>query len=354
VINTAAPGPVAVVAPSLRMGGAERVAAEQARRFAEDRPTTLLTIEGCEHDFFAPPANVRRLSVPAGASRPRALHFLRMELRGAALVVAHVDHVALWVLTALLLQAHRPPVVVVEHADPSRTPIQRSRRLARRLLYRRAAEIVVLTKSSQAWFLESLGMQTTVIPNSVGGSAGHACTERSIDVVSVGRLSHEKGVDLLLEALADPVLREHELNVVIVGDGQLREVLEGQARKLGLDVEFVGAMPDPDSVLRRSKVFALPSRSEGHPLALLEAMASGCVPVAFDCEGGPHDIVTDGADGLLVPPENSAAFASHIDELLRDEPRRTEMSARAVESVRRFDPAVVDQKWDQVLTRHLD
>lgn len=352
MINTAAAGAVAVVAPSLRMGGAERVAAAQARRFAEDRPTTLLTLEGSEYDFFTPPANVRRLSVPAGASRPRALRYLRMKLSGVALVVAHVDHVGLWVLTALLFGAHRPPVVVVEHADPSRMPIQRSRRLARRLLYRRAAEIVVLTKASQAWFSENLGIQTTVIPNSVSGSAADACTKRSIDVVSVGRLSYEKGVDLLLDALAEPVLREHELSVVIVGDGPLREVLESKARTLHLEVEFAGAMLDPDSILRRSKIFALPSRSEGHPLALLEAMASGCVPVAFDCEG-PHDIVTDGADGRLVPRENSVAFATHIDELLRHETRRTEMSARAIESVRRFDPAVVDQKWNQLLKRHL-
>src|SRR5262249_56746103 len=98
--------------------------------------------------------------------------------------------------------------------------------------------------------------------------------------------------------------------LVIVGDGPLRESLAGQARTLGVEdsVRFEGTVADVRPVLAAMDVFVLPSRAEGMSNALLEAMAAGR-PVVATAVGGNTEVVTDGETGLLVPPANPAAIA---------------------------------------------
>jgi glycosyltransferase involved in cell wall biosynthesis len=136
-------------------------------------------------------------------------------------------------------------------------------------------------------------------------------------VVCVSRLSHEKGIDILLDAVA--ALDTRDVRVLIVGDGAERAHLLAQRSSLGLDdrVEFAGRRPHEEigRWMSASDVVVLSSRTEGYPNVLVEALACGR-PVVATRVGGVPDIVTDDALGVMVTPEDPAALARGIERAL--------------------------------------
>ncbi|MGB0383350.1 MAG: glycosyltransferase family 4 protein [Ardenticatenaceae bacterium] len=170
-------------------------------------------------------------------------------------------------------------------------------------------------------------------------------TTEVVTTVFVGRLTTQKGVDLLLEAwaqLAEP--RE----LILVGDGAERPALEALASELKLDhVTFTGSTNDVRSYLQQADLFVLPSRAEGIPNAMLEAMACG-LPVVASRVGGIPDVVEDGESGLLVPPDDVPALVGALDRLLADSDLRRQMGQKARERV------VSDYSLKAATTRHLD
>jgi glycosyltransferase involved in cell wall biosynthesis len=143
-----------------------------------------------------------------------------------------------------------------------------------------------------------------------------------------GRLSREKGVDLLLDAWARSRIGGPRATLVVVGDGPERAALERRARQLGIagDVRFVGEAEDVASWLRAADAFALPSREEGLSLSLLEAMACGLPIVATDV-GGTAEAAGPGA--LLAPAGDVAALGRALRAVLGNRRRARTMGAAA-------------------------
>ena len=137
--------------------------------------------------------------------------------------------------------------------------------------------------------------------------------------VSAGRLSPEKGVDVLLETWAHLKARVPRARLLILGDGEVRGALERRARELGIaaSAHFGGAVSDVAPYLRAADAFVLPSRTEGLPVALLEAMACGLPCVATAVGGTPEVLDTAGA-GWLVPGEAPWALAEALGEALAE------------------------------------
>jgi glycosyltransferase involved in cell wall biosynthesis len=131
-------------------------------------------------------------------------------------------------------------------------------------------------------------------------------------LVFVGRLTREKGLDVLLEALGMGVPAD---GLLVVGDGADRAQLEREAAGAPIPVRFCGYQEDVAPFLAAADVFVQPSRSEGLPFALLEAMAHG-LPAISSAVGGVADAVAGG--GLLVPPEQPDELARRLRELLAD------------------------------------
>jgi glycosyltransferase involved in cell wall biosynthesis len=135
----------------------------------------------------------------------------------------------------------------------------------------------------------------------------------------VGRLIKRKGVDTLLRAWGDVVVEFPDAVLLVAGAGEEEETLKGAARSLGLgaNVVFVGAV-DPakiGSYFKAADICIFPSRSEGMPNVLLEAMSCG-VPVVASAIGGVVDVITSGENGLLVQPDDHGALAAAVKRVL--------------------------------------
>lgn len=142
-------------------------------------------------------------------------------------------------------------------------------------------------------------------------------TENELFLLSVGRLTYQKGHDTLIQAMPKVVSRFPNTKLGICGDGPLRPQLELLIQELGLSkhVLLLGMWSDISPVLVSADIFVLPSRSEGLSRALMEAMAQG-LPVVATNVGGNKNLVTDSVDGLLVPSEDSDRLGDSILQLL--------------------------------------
>ncbi|MBI2505132.1 MAG: glycosyltransferase family 4 protein [Candidatus Latescibacteria bacterium] len=141
---------------------------------------------------------------------------------------------------------------------------------------------------------------------------------------AIASLTPEKGLDLLLQAITGLGARYPQLRLCLVGDGPLRAELGAQAQALGLEsrVHFAGNAEDVRPYLRAFDLLVMPSRREGMPQVLMEAMALGR-PVVAARVGGIPELVRHGHSGWLVPPENPAALEQAIETLLADPSLRT-------------------------------
>jgi len=151
----------------------------------------------------------------------------------------------------------------------------------------------------------------------------------------VGRLSDEKGVDHLLQAAESLVTQEPSARFVIVGDGPRRDDLLAATRSRGLTgkVDFVGFQSDTAPWYDAFDAFVLPSLSEGTPMALLEAMAHG-LPSVATAVGGVPQVVSNGANGLLVPSADQSKMSEAMRCLMTNAQLRAKLSQGAVELVR--------------------
>jgi glycosyltransferase involved in cell wall biosynthesis len=168
---------------------------------------------------------------------------------------------------------------------------------------------------------------------------------RRSDVVFVGRLIEDKKVDVLLQAIHRLGGEFPDLRCTIIGDGPQREPLERLAASLSLGsrVRFAGPMDDGKAfaLLKAGRILALPSIREGFGIAVIEALATGCVPVVAR---GPHTaapaLVRDGVDGLICDPTPESMAAS-LASLLRDPSRLATMQRAGRRAAAQWD-------WDRL------
>ena len=147
-------------------------------------------------------------------------------------------------------------------------------------------------------------------------------------LVTIGRLTEQKGHRYLLQALPGLLNTWPQLCCLFVGEGELQEALQRMATELGVEraCRFVGVRADIADILASADLFVLPSLSEGFPFVLLEALAMGCPVVASRVNGIP-ELIEEGKTGLLVPARDLQALALAIQELLNDPVAASRMGA---------------------------
>ncbi|MFN3597696.1 MAG: glycosyltransferase family 4 protein [Rubricoccaceae bacterium] len=171
-------------------------------------------------------------------------------------------------------------------------------------------------------------------------------------ILSVGRLTAVKGQDVLVEAFAEVLRRRPDAELVLVGEGDTRGELERLSERLGVRerVTFAGKLNGEGirKWMARAAVFALPSRSEGQPIALLEAMAGG-LPAVATSVGGVPEILRRGG-GVLVPPEAPEALANTLAAVLSDPELAGRLSHEAAVAARDYDWENTVSGYERVLS----
>ena len=309
------------------VGGAERALATLLGSLGPQVDVTLLGVdEGVVAEIAAARPGCATVVLPrvrdkrdlrSLAGHLRAVRDLRPQVLHANLRTPFSGQYAI----AAALATPGVEVVAVEHS-PIGSQDALQRRLRRLLVRRLAAHVAVAERSARV--VESvLGLQPHTVRTIYNGVADERSEppERVAAgpvVGAVGRLSHEKGVDVLLRALVELP----EATGLIVGDGPERTTLERLARELGIDrrVVFTGHVANARPYLGAIDVLALPSRFEALPLSAVEAMLAER-PVVASHVGSVDEAVVEGRTGLLVPPEDPAALARAIGTLLA-EPER--------------------------------
>ena len=217
------------------------------------------------------------------------------------------------------------------------------RRVVKTLLRRcyRAADGVLANSSDMAeGLVRDFGLspgRVYVAPNPIDLARIEAGARTPLDIegrrpfiVTAGRLEHQKGQDLLLRAFASSRACDG-LDLVILGEGSLGAQLRALASELGVAerLRFQGFEANPWAWFGRARLFVLPSRWEGFPNALLEAMACGAPVVASACDFGPREAIASGRSGLLTPVDDVEALRAALEAVLSDPARARSLGAAA-------------------------
>lgn len=250
--------------------------------------------------------------------------------------------------------------LVWEHFNCLVTWNSSSRTMIRKLCARMADVVVPLTERD-AWHYKQLCKNSCMIraipnPNPFESPKVIGYKLREKTVLAVGRLSHQKGFDLLIKAWRKVASEKTGWKLQIVGSGEDDEKLYRLANGLNLrrSLEFIPATKEIESYYQTASFFVLSSRYEGFGIVLEEAMGFGLPCVAFDCKFGPREIVEDGKNGLLVEPENVTKLARQMLFLIRNEEVRAEYSANALEKARDFTMQKIIVKWENLFSSMLD
>ena len=343
-----------------RTGQHERLLAYDLRHYSEayDRVLYFSYFHEALGEFTRDPLLLERVTVlPKRGPWPAKLYALLLPLvywrhfrRCQALRVLQFPGVVPALVAWLLF---RIPFVVTygySYAEVARIAGSRLKpqlyRHLERLAFPRAAAVIVTSRETEtvlqghpcrprlAYFPN--GVDTQSFAPGAARPRGGALRK----VLYIGRLEPEKNLGRLIDAVAtmpDPV------RLVLVGDGSMRSELEQRARRARVEVHFRGVVPHGQlpQLLADADCFVLPSLTEGHPKALIEAMACG-LPCSASARGGIPSLLEDGVSGLLFDPEDPRDIAQKVQRLLTDPAlaRRLGEQARAV-AVARYDAHVL-------------
>lgn len=172
-------------------------------------------------------------------------------------------------------------------------------------------------------------------------------------LLSVGRLRHQKGHSVLLKALPGVLRQFPNVQVLIAGDGVLRPDLEAEAAALGVstNVKFLGMRRDVPALMAMADMFIFPSRFEGMPNALLEAMSNG-LPVIATSVQGVDEIVRDGQNGLIVPMDDPTALEQAIIRLMANPAEMAGLGRAARATIENeYTVEIMCRQYEQLLTR---
>jgi GalNAc-alpha-(1->4)-GalNAc-alpha-(1->3)-diNAcBac-PP-undecaprenol alpha-1,4-N-acetyl-D-galactosaminyltransferase len=350
----------------LRGGGAERVMSWLANRLLESgHEVTLITFQlasnydyECNHGVrqvhlgFHRYCNSSRVTGFVNLIRWRSLLRRTVEEARADVVLSFIDGMNVYCLFSLL--GKRVPIVVAERTDPSQSLMSSNKKKVRPFLYRIKSKAVVFQTENIAAQYKALWRLNVVrvIPNAVQATFTSTPVIQARKVVlAVGRLDRQKGHDVLLNAWAALGAATDGWILRVVGDGIERQNYHQFIEKLDLNgkVELPGFIQDVAVEYQEASVVVLPSRVEGFPNALLEAMAAGKPVVVSNLPDACREVIQHEVNGLLYDGNSPAALADALRRLLGDEQLRENLACKAVEVRQRFSEKSVYSLWEQCL-----
>lgn len=354
---------ITCVIPTLGAGGAERVMIHLAAGLAErGHQVSLLTLQSGAADFYTVPENVKRIKVYltpfdrlglwGGFKR---LLRLRHKLRQTKPDVV-ISFMALSVCMACRLA--RLSFIFADHLDIRKPPSFKWRLLRNWTLSGACATVVLserdknfVEKNYPRWKPALIYNPAFPAEEKERPRPSFLGTKRN--VIAVGRLTKQKGFDILLRSWKRIAEKFPQWQLCIIGQGDE----EAHLRRLIWDyylqdcVQLIKPVQDIVAVYQHADLYVMSSRAEGFPMVLLEAMSYGLPVVSFQCNG-PDVIVRDSVDGFLVPSEDEDALAEKLQLLMSDGNKRNTFAERAPEVVERFSDKRFLDAYEELCTNH--
>lgn len=360
---------VMFVAPSLGGGGAERVITILLRRLERRRFLPSLVLfrrEGAYLSDLPPDVPVFDCGRYGDGGRYRWIGRLIRLLKDKPpdVLVSFLWETNLITIPAALFAGTRR-VVVSERLSirGAREGLRKDivRRFCIFALYRTVDRIIPNASAMERQFVEDFHLpirKIITIPNPVEveaiiekGTEPDPLGIREIGVpviAAMGRLSPQKGFDILLKAFA---LLEKNCRLLLMGEGEEEKSLKELAVRLGIAerVLFTGFLPNPYPSLAGATLFVLSSRFEGFPNALVEAMVLGLPCIATRCPTGPEEIISDGESGVLVPLGDPESLAIAMVRLLGDSALRGQLGSRGKERAMEYEAAAIVRRYESMI-----
>lgn len=351
---------------SLAAGGAERVTAVLSNAMAALGHDVAIAVQSPNiTPAYVIDPRVRLLHFPTGSGRKggiaaAAISFFRQAIGLRRLLRAERPDFTVGMMStaAILLGVSSIGLpgrfVGSERAYPPAVPLSRAWSFLRRYAYGCLHGLVVQSHQAANWALREtrardvwiIGNPVSPLPLGMAQPSPAAILPPDAKLILVvGRLVPQKRIDHAIAAFARVLPHAPGWHLAILGEGRLRPALEEIAADIATGrIHFVGRTRELGDWYARAEVFLLTSQFEGMPNAMMEAMAHGAVPIAYDIETGPAELVQDEVDGMLVVPGDVDALAARLRELIDDEPLRIRMQLEARSIVDRFGlPGIVEQ-----------
>jgi glycosyltransferase involved in cell wall biosynthesis len=353
---------IVIVIAGLGAGGAERVISLIAGDWvARGHLVSLVSFDEPGAPIFHafdPRIRLVRLGVRAARGRLAGMHAtvrrlraLRRELDDLSpdIVISFLTKIN--VLTLLASLGTGRPVIVSERNNPHMQQANHLWAWMIALLHWRADGIVMQTQASLECLRAAARRRACVIPNPITISPIAGPARGGFVLAAVGRLTWQKGFDLLIKAFAHVADRHPDWQLVIWGEGDARPALERQIVDEGLSgrITLPGNSASPDVWTGQADAFVMSSRYEGFGNALCEAMAAGLPVVSFDCDYGPGEIIDSEENGVLVPKGDVEALAAALDRLMANADLRARLGLAARTVAARFDPSTIVERWDEIV-----
>lgn len=365
---------------SLQPGGAERVITNLANYWSnKGHKVTLVTLAApSEKPFYPLGKNVTLVQLSRIVQQPssqkkgvrqwlsgkvwgrrllklQAILCLRQTIKQLKpdVMISFIDMMNMVVLIAS--KGLKIPVIVSERIDPNNHHIFILLQKLRQLVYPWASKIVVQTQSAKNYFSNMPEDRLSIVPNAIPSPTKKASKPRIplTHIVTVGRLALQKDHVILIHAFAHALAKRPQLRLTIYGEGTERSKLEQLIRTLELtdQVTLPGVTPNIKTALLNADLFVFPSKYEGFPNALGEAMSLGLPVIASNCSGNT-DLVRDGVDGRLFSVGDVQALTCLILELCDDPKQLQSLSQQARKVTERFSEEKIYGLWDRLITNY--
>ena len=198
-----------------------------------------------------------------------------------------------------------------------------------------------------------------VIPNMIIGKKdgkiklGKKCNHT---VMAAGRLTYQKGFDMLINAWQEVKKKYPDWILRIFGEGEQRKFLQEKIKSMGLEgyVFLEGRVNNLMDYMIESDVYVMSSRYEGFPMVLLEAMAVNIPCVSFDCPCGPSDIITNKIDGVIVTSNDVKELSTAIQDIIKDESYRNFLKSNIRKKIEKFSENKIMNQWDSLFNALID
>jgi GalNAc-alpha-(1->4)-GalNAc-alpha-(1->3)-diNAcBac-PP-undecaprenol alpha-1,4-N-acetyl-D-galactosaminyltransferase len=352
---------ILIVVGGFGIGGSTRRAVETSKIFAKNNWRVLILSLSSENELWIPvPEEVKvyRLNNPSTrwwnfyAQIYRALN-LRRNIKdlNPDVILSLIFDANIRVLASTIF--FDVPCIVSEGTDITKFKLPWRFRVATNFLYGRAKRVIIcvpeileeLRNKYNHWTIITL---PHIIPK-IEVKQSNEYIKKPL-IVAAGRLSYEKGFDLLIKAFAKASNSDNSWNLEIFGDGPERDKLNRLIESLNLrsKVRILSPVTDLEEILSGAAIFALSSRSEGMPNVLFEAMQSKAACISFDLPGATSRILTEVSPNLVIAPGDVEGFAFGLRLLMKDEQERQRVIKKYDYVLRKYNSPFVEEAWIRV------